>query len=247
MNKQPFTHFDLPRQHLGDQGHYIPARAREEHEATWRRRVPRGTVLLKQQERGLRVLNYLIRNTEEESFTYSADIASQALLNGSWYLYGRNAPGMRRRLYMLDAFNRDTGQRESIADLKTKAVTNLGALVCMAEDLVLRSEASRPSQRAVFTLGRLAGSTALQFAVLKDNAVPGGNAYDAQEQIREISLEALSAARTSIDRTGAYISPAQLADTDSPWSVNFRTEAPDQAHNRFKEAHEILDFRLFSK
>lgn len=248
MNKQPFTHFDLPRQHLSEQGHYIPARAREEAEIQRRRRVPTGTVLAEQQAKGFKVAAYVLKQTEDESLIYSSNLISLAALNSGWYTFAQGASDvMRRRLYLPKMADHESDWRQNTADLRKEATENMKVLASLAGDLALRNEAMRPSRRASVQCGRLAGSTALQLAVLQYGSIPGGNAFEVQKQVRDLALHTLDESRNYGAANESHISIAQLADRDSPLSVAWRRSAPDQAYQALEEAHSILEFSVFSK
>lgn len=248
MNRLPFTHFDLPRQHLSEQGHYIPPKSRDADEIAWRKSVPQGTVLISQQAKGFKIAHLIMRSVEEESLIYSANMISMAALNSSWYSFAKGAPDvMRRRLYLPRLADYESDWRQDLVGLRTEAESNLKTLVSYAGDLVLRSEASRLSRKSVTQLGRLAGSTALQFAILKADSLPAGNAFEVQQGARDLALETLDASRNQGTLNGSHVSIAQFADPDSPLSVEWRRNAPDQAYQALEEAHEILAFKVFSK
>ncbi len=248
MNKLPFTHFDLPRQHLSEQGHYIPARARDVDEIERRRRIPAGTVLAEQQAKGFRAARHILATVDGESLAYSSNLISLAALNSGWYTFAQGAPDvMRRRLYLPKLADHESDWRQDLSGLRAEAITNIDTLASIAGGLALRSEAARPSKRVNAQFGRMAGSTALQLAVLQHGSLPAGNAFEIQKQARDTALQALDESRRYGSINGSHISIAQLADPDSPLSVEWRRSAPDQAYQALKEAHEILDFRIFSK
>lgn len=248
MNKLPFTHFDLPRQHLSDQGHYIPARARDMDEIERRRRIPSGTILAEQQTKGFRAARHILATVEGESLAYSSKLISLAALNSGWYTFAQGAPDvMRRRLYLPKLADHESDWRQDIAGLQSETIANIDSLVSLAGGLALRTEAVRPSKRVNAQFGRMAGSTALQLAVLHRGSLPAGNAFEIQKQARDTALQVLDESRGYSAANGSHISIAQLADRDSPLSIEWRRNAPDQAYQALEEAHEILEFSVFSK
>lgn len=240
MNKQPFTHFDLPRQHLSEQGHYIPPRAREEAEIQRRRMAPSGTVLAEQQAKGYRVAAYVLEHVDEESLTYSSNLISYAALNSGWYTFAKNAPDvMRRRLYLPKLADHETDWRQNLTDLRIEATANFSGIVALADQLSYQVEIARPYKRTATNLGKLAGTTALQLAVVHRSALPAGNAFEVQKQARDMALQTLNNSREYGLRNSAHISVAQFADPDSPLSVEWRRTAPNQAFYALEEAQAV--------
>ena len=239
MTKLPFSNFDLPRQHLSGEGHYVPARARDIDEIVRRRSLPAGNVLLTQQRRGLEIAGRILTQVEaEEDLRFATKILGMAAMNTGWYAFAQNAPDvMRRRLILPKLADHETDWRQTAEGLRVETIKGL-AVAEETAAIMAERHANRSRVPVIpAALGRRMGNVSLQLAVIHHGATSvGGNAFEVQKHVRDTSLEILEDAREFGVETGSHPSIAQLADPDSPLAVHWRREAPDGAFAAYESA-----------
>lgn len=242
MNKLPYTHFDLPRQHLIGAEHYLPARTRDSDEAERRRRLPAGTVLAEQQARGLKVAHRILESVHDHrDIAFTSQLVASAAINSSWYTFAKDAPDvMRRRLYLPKMADHETDWRQSHEGLRQVTLDSLATTAVAATVLAEGSAHNRVTDAQLRSFGRNFGSTALKLALLGSPGVPTGHAFEVQRQVRHTALDSLEQARQSSQALGSHASIAQLADPDSPLAVYFRREAPNGAFQAYEAATEAV-------
>jgi hypothetical protein len=241
--KKPFTHFDLPKQHLVGE-HYVPARARRTDEIERRRSLPSGTVLLEQQRDGLAIASHVVEHVEEDrDIQYISDMLAASALNASWYGFAQHAPVMRRRLYLPELANDETEWRETRSGLLTKVRRSLAETAELASIVASARASGYETKRRLFELGRQLGNTALGAGCMPiGGATYGLSAYEAQVAARDQSLSIVERSRALTSEVGVNVSIAQLADRDSPLSVYTRRTAPDGVYMALEQAVEELDY-----
>lgn len=230
MTKQPYSNFDLPRQHLSQEGHYVPPKARDPEEIARRRTLPAGTVLAEQQAKGVEIAHTLLGRTEVGSdMKFVTHMVGMLTINASWYLFGRGAPDvMRRRLILPHIARYEDDSRLSAAELRENALEGLGLATDMAADFAGRYAERKLSVHWARGFARHLGNVALDLAVLGDgNTTISGNAFAVQEHVRSQALDLLEYARQSGIDTGTHPSVAQLPDRYSQASLNIHKNGPD--------------------
>jgi len=237
--KTPYKNFDLPKQHLIGE-HYVPARARHTDEIDRRRSLPRGTVLLEQQQRGLAIVGHVLDHVEDEAdVRFATEMAAISGLNAGWYSYGQQAPVMRRRLELPELADDTYDWRETRVGLMIKVREGLAHASELATVLTQATPEHRSFKRYTFNFGKQIGNVSLKLAnVGLGNAPLSMNAFDVQSAVREESLVVLDRARTIAGTIGINPSIAQLADPDSPLAVYWRRSAPNGAFEAFEQATE---------
>lgn len=239
--KQPFTHFDLSRQHLSERGHYIPPKARDEAEIARRKTLPKGTLIAEQQAKGVNIAYDILSNVEPGKDTaFTTRMLGMAAINTSWYIYGHDAPNvMRRRLFLPRMADPQTEWRQTPTELKDKTLSGLHTAYNLAVRVADDTAANKVSQRRVHSLGRQLGNMSLNLIVLGNGlSTTAGDAYDVQKDARDRALELLEDAKQfGIDHE-SHASIAQLANPDSTLGVLWRREAPNGALNAYHAAIE---------
>src|SRR6202008_618747 len=234
--KKPFTHFDLTREHLSEQGHYVPPKTRDAQEAARRRGLPAGTLIAEQQTKGLGLAHNILGRVEPgEDMQFVTRMLGMAVMNSSWYVFGKDAGDvMRRRLWLPKMADSETDWRQTPKELHLETVDGLVEAQYLSGQFAKKTEKLRVTETHKRGLGRLLGNMSLNLAVLGDGqTVLGGNAHDVQDQVRERSLGLMRFARQfGIDQQ-AHPSAAQLIDPDSPLGVYWRREAPDGAYQAY--------------
>lgn len=239
MTKLPFSNFDLPRQHLGGEGHYIPPRARDKDEIARRRSLPSGILLLEQQRRGLEIAGSILTLVkEDEDIKFTAKMIGMAALNTGWYAFAQNAPDvMRRRLLLPKLADHETDWRQTAEGLQIEAVNGIHEVHDIAALMIDRHEAKTRGRAIPTALGRRIGNVSLQFGAIHHNATNvAGTAFEVQKHVRDTSLDILESTREFGIKTGSHPSIAQLADPDSPLAVHWRRTAPDGAYEAYETA-----------
>jgi hypothetical protein len=238
MNK-PRTHFDLTREHLSKEGHYVPPKTRDPQEAARRRGRPRGTLIAEQQARGLGIAHNILGRAETgKDMEFTTRMLGMAVMNSSWYVFGKDANDvMRRRLWLPKMADSDTDWRQTPKELHLNTVDGLVMAQYLSEEFAHMTAQDRVTETKKRALGRHLGNMALNLAVLGDGrTVMGGNAHEVQDQARERSLELMRFARQfGIDHQ-THPSIAQLPDRDSTLGLYWRQEAPDGAYQAYEEA-----------
>ena len=237
--KKPYKHFDLPTYHLSGE-HYVPARARHSSEIERRRMQPAGTLLLEQQRDGLAVASAVVNQLEEDDdLRFAGDMLAASGLNASWYSFAEGADVMRRRLYLPELADDETGWRETREGLLEKVRSNLAHVADVAWVLTDAKREGLRTDRTKTQLGRALGTVSLGLASLHLGDAPETvSAFRIQDSARRASLTALDRSRTVASEIGMNASIAQLADPDSPLSVHWRRNAPNGAHQAFIKAQE---------
>jgi len=239
--KKPFTHFDLPKQHLVGK-HYVPARARQSDEIERRHSLPSGTILLEQQRDGLAIIRRVMEQVEEEpDLTYIQNVLAACALNSSWYTYARDADEMRKRLVQAKLFDPETGEPRPFADMRAQAETQLDIAVDLASTVVDAHVENHLTVRQATMSGRAMGTAALYVATLPlETASYSMNPYEASLDQRERGLATLARARVFVNEIGSNATAAQISDPNSDVSVFVRRTAPDNVFNAFEEAVEEI-------
>lgn len=235
--KKPYSHFDLPTQHLGME-HYIPPRTRDEDEAERRRYLPRGTVLAEQQRNGLYVAQAIMnQELDEPDELFASRVLAASGLNSSWYSYARNARVMRRRLFLPKLIDEEAAWRETHDGLRAKVRDGLAEAVKWGEVLAWATAESTVRTHLPVVAGRAMGNASLQLSCMTIGDVPRGvGTFDVQAVAREQGLASLEFARRAEAEMGVAPSIAQLADKDSPLSVYWRRNAPNGAYEALEQA-----------
>lgn len=239
MTKQPFSNFDLPRQHLGEQGHYIPPKARSEAEIARRRALPAGTLVAEEQVKGLQIAHNILKQVEPgESMAFTTKMLGMAAINSSWYTFGKGAPDvMRRRLMLPKVADHETDWRMSAQELRQQAMTGLTEAHGMAAGVAAATAENKLTVRRARAFGRYIGNVSLRLAVLDDGKTTmGGDAFEVQKEVRDKALDLLEFSREFGANTQSHPSIAQLANPDSPLGVHWRNEAPNGAFTAYKQA-----------
>ena len=242
MNRQPkpYKDFDLTSTHIVD-NHYVPPKARRSDEIARRHSLPRGTVLLEKQRDGISIASDILQQDyDQPDKDFIIETLGASALNTSWYTFAQSAPVMRRRLKLPELADDQADWRETRPGLLVKIREGLVGATHMAEKVRMSHVNRLETRRQTTLLGRQLGNVSLKIASLPiANTAMGQSAFDIQEAARLRSLEALETARTFADRTlGLHPSIAQLADPDSPLSVYWRRNAPNEAHNAYEQALE---------
>lgn len=241
MTKLPFSNFDLPRQHLTGDGNYIPRRTRDEAEAARRRSLAPGTVLAEQQAKGMRIAaTILSHELDDDAMRFTAQMLSQALLNTSWYTFGKDAPDvMRRRLWLPKMADHHSDWRQTAEGLRIVTAQHALATTGLAQAIATQASHNHVTKRTATSFGRQAGAFALHVALLEHVGIgQSGSAHEVQRDVRDIALVALDGARSSSEVLGSHASIAQLADYDSELGVTWRHEAPQDAYEAYLESYQ---------
>jgi hypothetical protein len=239
MPKQPYSNFDLPRQHLGVEGHYVPPKARDEAEIARRKTLPPGTLIAEQQAKSLRVAHTILHQLAPgEGMGFASHMIGMATINSSWYTYGQGAPDvMRRRLLLPIVADKETDWRKSAEELQIDALGGLDQAHRLASGIADAIAANTLTKRRVRQFGQYLGNVSLRVAVAGDGRTTlAGDAFEVQEQVRAKALDLLEFAREFGDQTGAHPSVAQLDDPDSPLNVYWRRKAPNDAFQAHQNA-----------
>lgn len=239
MTQQPYTHFDLPKQHLSEQSHYVPPAARNLAEVARRRQLPAGTLLKEQQLGGMVVARDVLATVNPGIDTaFASRMIGMAMLNTSWYIFGKDAPGVMRRRLLLPKASDEPVMTRSAAATRAKILEGLDTGIELAEQVVDQHKKRRVSHATARAFGRHIGNVSLLCAVLGDGQrTMTGPVFAVQEHARTEALELLDNSRQIFEITGdAHPSVAQLADTDSPLSVYWRRSAPDGAYTTLAAA-----------
>lgn len=237
--KKPYTHFDLPKQHLVGQ-HYVPARARQSDEIERRRSLPTGTILLEQQRDGLAIASHLVEHVEEyPDLKFASDMLAASGINSGWYSYAQQADVMRRRLILPELAIDATDWRETRGGLMTKVREGLAHAAELGTAYASAKANHHETKRQATLLGRQMGNVSLQLACVRlGNAPLALQAFEVQSAARDEALATLDLSRSIASEVGVNPSLAQLADADSPLSVYWRRHAPNGAFDALEQARE---------
>lgn len=243
-----FRNFDLPTIHLSDGTNYVPPRTRDLQEATRRRNLPPGSLVLERQAAGLDVavglFNYPIDITKDREFLHQR--VASALMNAAWYSYAYdNADVMRRQLKLPVLADDHAEWRETRTGLTIKVRDGLTHAASLVHRLAIAHQRELDTKRVNRRLGQQMGNTAVAIMCLSLTDAPQGMSEpEIQYVARLTALDALESARTSHQSTGTHESIAQLASPNTPMSIAWRRDAPssNQAHNALVQAQS--DFGL---
>lgn len=243
MSNRPYRDFDLPAKHLNNSTNFIPPKAREEAELTRRQSQRPGTLLAEFQHKGILVASRILNGIyEKSSEDFAANVLAPTLLNTAWYLFGQNAPTMRRRLKLEQLASDDPEQRPSAFMLRQNAAQDLVRALRTSQLLTdAIRHGSEKEDDLKKELGRIIGHSALTLACVPVGDEIGYSSteisnFDLQLVARNRGLGALEQARVMSSTIGAPPSVAQLADSYSPLAVYWQRLAPNQALEAYQEA-----------
>lgn len=254
--------FDLTKHHLTGDEHYVTPKTRNPAEEARQKELRKGVLMSEFQLDGLQLAHgifHILHKKGEIELDFERPVTDinkmhfaqrfivDAAVNTAWYLYGRNAPGMRRRqkLARLDQPELiGSGSRFLDSGLKrmqdtvplADALTTLGKEAKMSEE--------RRRQRV---FGRAIGDTALVLAAvdLVDCLYGEPLAYsgpDMQEAVFRRSLMMFEDASTVGHEVGLPPSLAQFADRDSHLAQYWRKHADNASFDAWDEAAaEVLE------
>ena len=238
MNK-PRTHFDLTREHLSEEGHYIPPRTRDAQEAGRRKGRPRGTLIAEQQAKGLGITQNILSRVEVgKDMEFVTRMLGMAVMNSSWYVFAKDAEErMRRRLWLPTMADHLTDYRQTPEELRLNTIDGLVEAQYMAEEFARKTAELRVTESHKRALGKHLGNMSLNLAVLGDGQTSiGGDAHTVQEEVREKSIKLMKFARQFGIDHGTHPSVAQVPDRDSTFGIHWRQQAPDGAYQVYQEA-----------
>lgn len=238
--KQGFRDFDLPKEHLLNDRHYIPPKTYDEVEASRRRELGRGTLLAESQRSGLVVARRILENvTEQEGLMFATHMLAVAGLNTAWYSYAQNSSVMRRRLKLPIMAHKRAHQPEAVIDDAKDALSKQIAradMLVTATDLRLHTESDHQRRLGV-GVGNLSLRLAMFEPVLNGNFdFLDDNDERAQALVRSECLSVLEEARTAHRAVGSHPSIAQLSDPYSHLSVFWHRNAPGSAQSAVVDA-----------
>jgi len=238
--KRPYKHFDIPKQHLSDIGHYVPPKARTALESERRHgRLP-GTLLAESELRGLYIARHVIAKVKTpEEIKFAVHTLAPAGLNSTWYRIARASNRMRKvgRLPFL-ATGDDEELRPSSKDVHEQTKDVFAQAIGVGHGLVRAMEAKhRDIPMHPVALGNVIGQASLTLASVEvADDVRVLRPFETQEVVREQAIGMLGLARTMGSELGTHPSLAQLADPDSDFSVYLRRTAPDAVYEALDEA-----------
>lgn len=233
--KQGYRDFDLPKEHLLDDRHYVPPKTHDHTEIARRKELTPGTLLAETQQRGLAVARHILEYvSDEEGLLFAADMICIAGLNTAWYSYAQNSDVMRRRLKLpIMAHPRS----RNVATIAEDSVEALGKQVRRAGQLVTATEYRLRSESDLQRrLGVGVGNVSLRLAMIEPasravfNEVGDSDEF-AQDIVRRRCLQMLDRARVMHRDTGSHPSIAQLSDPYSHLAVYWHRNAPGCAQS----------------
>ncbi len=243
MSTRPYRDFDLPTRHLTGERHFIPPKARDEAEIERRRAQRPGTLLTEAQHKGVVIASRILAAVHaKDSLNFVAETLAPASLNTAWYLFGQDAPTMRRRLKLEVLGTDDPEQRPTAYMLHQSSVEDLQTATAYSAELVGATRAGLESTgRLRRELGRVLGHGALTLSCVPLGDTIGYEAaalsnFDLQAIARQRGLHALQQARVLTEAIGTPPSIAQLADPISDLSVYWQRNAPNEALEAYETA-----------
>lgn len=237
MNKEPYKKFDLPTSHLDHSHDYVPPKTRDADEIERRHNLPTGTLLLEQQQRGLVIAGEVLQHVQDErDLDFALHIISASMFNSSWYSYGRGADVMRRRLELPTLADNESDWHQTNNGLLRRVQHGLAEAAGLANTLVYKKTRGLEMSRSTRAFGHAVGNIALEAACVAMPINPILDPFMIQAQARERSLQLVEDARVIGRETGSHVSIAQLADSDSPLSVEWRRQAPNGAYDALERA-----------
>ncbi len=240
MNK-PRRNFDLPTKHINDTdgANYVPPRARNPKEIARRQQLPPGTLIREFQASGAKVAEAIYSHpvAEPEDILYIRRRLAIPLLNSAWYTFADSAKTpeifMRRELKLPilaeDETDAEDSWRASKDFLEARVREGLSRSANLASTVTIHHAKNHETSRirTEKKLGRNMGNTALLLINLQNaNAPLGMSEVDIQDAVVLYASDLLEEARTSHQPTGYHASIAQLAHPDSPFSRDWRDNAP---------------------
>jgi len=227
LRDTPFKHFDLPVNHLGRHGHYIPPKARNEAEIERRKALRSGTLLAEQQQKGTAVAAKLIDfMKDKDDSDFAPNLIAAAAFNTAWHNHAQGALDVMRRRLWLPVHSRSEADvtRESLMEAGAHGLTEAVVLA----GLLARCHESRSAATPTFRkkYGRATGNSALVLAgVSRVEQIAETNDPEIQQyQTRKAAMAMATASRDLEERVGANPTFAQLADRDSPLAVYVRRQ-----------------------
>ena len=239
--EQGHRDFDLPREHVIDERHYVPPKAYDPEEIERRKELTSGTLLAESQAEGIAIArDMLVAIDEPEGMEFMADILSAAGINTSWYSYAQNASEMRRRLKLPILMHKRSQNPDLVIEDVIEGYVKAEARARSLRDAIEYHTRSRYDHQR--RLGVSIGNVSLRLAcydlALHDSLAGYASDDDAgiQDVVRNHCLQTLHTARTLHREVGSHPSIAQLSDPYSHLSVYLHRKAPGQVQKILRRA-----------
>lgn len=236
--KRPYRDFNLPVQHLTDNNHYVPPKARSSEEIERRRSQPKGVVLAEQQYRGMLIGARILRKVEDEpDVTYAYQLLAASGMSSAWYLSARDSETMSKRFKLpVLARGEDDTLFQGLA-LQEQARVVFDDAIVAAQGLLSAVETNSPLRgKKTGVLGKTLGNASLALAcVPAGEAVRNFTPFMTQAWVREQGMGVLQKARAMAANIGTPPSFAQLADPNSDLAVEIRRNAPNVVEQAYEE------------
>lgn len=239
---KPYTQFDLPARHIPGDHHYVPPRARQRDEIDRRRALPRGTILLEQQHRGLQVAQALLEAAHDENdVAYVSLYIATCGLNSAWYQCARNSRFMRRHTALPYIAQREEQPAPTTDSLLASTRSSFARITRTAGVLATYHAKQQPNEPLrADAFGRATAHAALSLACIPVlDTLQSGSVFHTQAAVRAHALATLDTARSIGAELGSPPSFAQLADPDSDMSVHIRRTARSEVFYALEAAQDM--------
>lgn len=252
MNR-PRRNFDLPAKHINDTdgANYIPPRARNPEEIARRQALRPGSLIREFQASGAMVAEATFNHpvTEPEDVNYIRRHLAIPLLNSAWYSFADSARTpdifMRRELKLPILADDKAEWRATKEGMIARVRQGLAETARLSSNLSIQYQKGLETVRTEKKLGRAMGNTALTLISLQHaNAPMGMSEVEIQDIVMLDASELLQDAQTSYEGTGVHASVAQLADPNSPLSLDWRRNAPRSSEAYYALVQAQADFGL---
>lgn len=249
MNKlRIYTDFDLPTNHLPQENHFVPPKARDPEEITRRRTLAPGTLLTEYEKAGICIAITILKNVfEPEDMQFTADLIASGGLNTAWYNFAQNASVMRRRLKLPITTQASTPD-ELIKVIPSEVRFN-NAIKLFEEGGSRVQVVNHASEKRLKKLtkekkklGQTLGNASLTLACYNVSEAnyfdEAGSSQYSNFAVRNRCLELLERSRVLEKQIGSHPSLAHLADPDSDLAIFWRRSAPNGAYEAYEYAIE---------
>lgn len=246
--KKPYKDFDLTRELINTDKHFVPPKARRPEEIERRKaeaKIVNGTFLSREYQRaGSRVGGYVFLRVKDKADQLFAGkiLGICGFVSGVYEAHdpGLKGPQVMSRRGQLAFYGEDPElmQRPTTDDFEVDAFTAYEGILHAAGKIATANANNLPSlARTQLEQGRLMASMALGVANISLDTIPeSASPFRVSDIIRNHGLQTVRRAHELTEHIGTPPSLAQLADPYSDLSVYLNREAPDGFLEAYEEA-----------
>lgn len=220
---------------------FVPHKARHAHEIKRRKALPKGSLVLEAQARGLEIMTEGLRRMQTVAEVQEwADCMAVAGIGTSPYLFGGNVMHRYVPLPMLAAHRPE--KRPTSEELLERTIHSLQKARFFADHLAVAHQmrVSSTKENALrLQTGKMIAHASLSLATISlgDTTADPGNyltSSDVQTMVRNTAMRTVQRAGSVALEIGAFPSAAQIAEPLSPLAVEIQKTGSDVVEQTYR-------------